>query len=76
MAIMEIFCNRNYCVEFLDDMISYFGNSENILARNIMILISYVEIIVLSQLWSILHISIFVLMCWLVACTHKKKEYG
>ena len=37
MAAMEIFWNRNLCVEFLDDMISYFGKSGNILARNLMI---------------------------------------
>ena len=28
MAAMVIFWNRNYCVEFLDEMISYCGKSE------------------------------------------------
>ena len=42
MDAMEIFWKRNYCVEFLDEMISYCGKIENILAPNIMILISSV----------------------------------
>ena len=57
-------------------LISYCGKSENILARNIMILLYYVEIISVSRLWSILHIAIIMPMRWLAACTHKKKEYG
>ena len=65
MAAMEIFWNRNYCVEFLDDMISYYGKSENILVRNLMILIYSVDIIAVSRLWYIMHIAIVMLMCWL-----------
>ena len=57
-------------------MISYFGKSENILERNIMILLSSVEIIAVYWLWSILHIAVVVLMHWLAACTHKMKDYG
>ena len=45
-----IFWNINYCVEFLNEMISYCGKSENILARNLMILLSSVEIIAVSWL--------------------------
>ena len=41
-----------------------------------MILLSYVGIIAVSRIWSILHISIFMLMRWLEECTHKIKEYG
>ena len=73
---MEIFWNRNYYVEFLDEIISYCGKSENILARNLMIFLSSVDIISVSWIWSILHISIVVPMRWLAACTHKMKEYG
>ena len=50
MAAMEIFWNRNYFVELLDDMISYCGKSENIRARNLMILISSIDIIAVSRL--------------------------
>ena len=50
MAAMAIFCNRNYCVEFLDDMIRYCGKSDNILAHNLIILLSSVAIIAVSRL--------------------------
>ena len=76
MAATEIFWKRNYCVELLGEMISYFFNIENILAHNLTILLSSVEIIAVSWLCSVLHISIYVLMRWLAACTHKMKEYG
>ena len=76
LAAMAIFWNRNYCVEFLDEMVSYCGKSENILALNLTILLSSVEIIALSQLWSILHISIVMPMCWLAACAQKMKDCG
>ena len=65
MAAMSIFWNRNYCVELLDETIRYCGRSENVLARNLTILISSVEIIAVSRLWSILQIAIFMLMRWL-----------
>ena len=73
---MAIFWNRNYYVEFLDEIISYCGKSENIISRNLMILLYYVEIISVSWLWSIMHIAIVMPMLWLEACTHKMKEYG
>ena len=73
---MAIFWNRNFYVEFLDDIIRYCNKSENILAHNLMILLSSVEIISVSWLWSILHIAIFMPMRWLEAYTHKMKEYG
>ena len=69
-------CNINYCVDFLDYMISYYGKSENILAHNLIILISSIEIIAVSRLWSILNIAIVVPMRWLEACTHKMKYCG
>ena len=76
IAAMSIFCIRNYCVYLLDEMISHCGNSENILAHNLMILLSSVDIIAVSRLWYILHNDIVVPMRWLEACTHKMKEYG
>ena len=76
MTATTIFWNRNYCVEFLGEIITYLGKIENILARNIMILISSFEIIPVSRLWSILHIDTVILIRWLAECTHKIKEYG
>ena len=54
MAEMEIFWNRNYCVEFLDEMISYCGKSEKIIAPNLIIFLFSVTIIAVSWIWSIL----------------------
>ena len=41
-----------------------------------MILLSSVEIISVSRIWSILHTAIVIPMRWLAACTHNIKEYG
>ena len=60
----------------MDEIISYCGKIENILAHNIMIFLSSVEIIALSRLWSIIHISVVVTMRWLVECKHKMKDDG
>ena len=57
-------------------MISYCGNSGNILVRNIMIFLSSIDIISVSWPWYILHVDIVVTMRWLEACAHKVKEYG
>ena len=62
MAVMEIYWNRNYCVEFSNEMINYYGKSEKILVHNLMLLILSVDIIDVPWLWSTLHISIFTLM--------------
>ena len=75
MAAISIFWNKNYCVDFFDDMISYCGKNEKILPRNLMILISSVEIIAMSRLWSILHITTVMPMRWLKEYTHNMKEY-
>ena len=53
MVSMEIYWNRNYCVDFLDNMISYCGREDNILACNQMMLLSSVEFAVVARLWSI-----------------------
>ena len=56
-------------------MIIYCGKSENILKRNLMILIFSVDIIAVSRIWSILHIAIVMPMRQLEACTQKMKDY-
>ena len=73
MAAMKIFWNRNYCVEFLDDIISNCGKTENILSLNLMFLLSSVDIKSVSRLWSIMQISIVMPIRWLAECTHKMK---
>ena len=71
MASMAIYLNRNYCVDFLDEMISYCGREDNILAFNQMMLLSSVEFAVVARLWSIFHLAIIMPMQWLVGKTHK-----
>ena len=58
------------------NMLSYCSNSENILARNVMIQLFTVEIIAMSWLWYILNIDIVLTIPWLASCTHKMKGYG
>ena len=71
MASMEIYWNRNYCVDFLDKMISYCGREDNILACNLMMLLSFVEFAAVACLWSIFHPAIILPMRWLAGNTHK-----
>ena len=76
MTAMEILWNRNYCVESLDEMIRYFGKSEKIPARNLIILLFSIDIITVPWLWSILHIAIVIPMSWFATYTHNMKEHG
>ena len=39
-------------------------------------LVSSVDIIAVSRLWSIMKIAIFMPTRWLAACAHKIKDYG
>ena len=71
MASMAIYWNRNYCVDFLDEMISYCGQEDNILACNQMMLLSSVEFLAVARLWSIFHLAIIMKMQWLASKTHK-----
>ena len=45
MASMAIYWNRNYCVTFLDQMVSCCGWRDNILAANHMILLTCTEMV-------------------------------
>ena len=71
MASMAIYWNRNYCVEFLDEMISFCGRDDNILAINQMYLLSCLEMAAVARLWAILYISLLSSLRWLAGKTHK-----
>ena len=71
MALMAIYWNHNYCVDFLDEIISYCGQEDNILACNQMMLLSSVEFAVVACLWYIFHLAIIIPMRWLSSKTHK-----
>ena len=79
MELMVIYWNRNYCVDFLDKMISYCGREDNILACNQMMLLSSVEFAAVARLWSIFHLAIIIPMRWLAGKTlklaHRKWGY-
>ncbi len=76
MAALAMFWNRNYCLEFLEHIIRYCGKEDNILVQNLFSVLSSVEMVVTSWLWSIFHLSIIQTLCYLVANTHKFAEYG
>ena len=71
MASMAIYWNCNYCVDFLNKMISYCVREDNILACNKMMFLSSVEFAAVAHLWSIFHLAIIMLMRWLAGKTHK-----
>ena len=71
MASMAIYWNRNYCVEFLDEMISFCGREDNILAKNQMMLLSCLQMAAVARLWAILYISLLSPLRWLAGKTHK-----
>jgi hypothetical protein len=76
MAAMAMYWNRNYCLEFMEDMLRLCGKEDNILINNLFFLLGSVEIIAATRLWSILHVSIVMPIRWLSANVHTLGEYG
>ena len=70
MAALAMYWNRNFCVEFLEEMMVYCGKQDNILAGNLWSLLASTEIISVACLWSIFHLSIIMPTRWLLANTH------
>ena len=60
MAALTIFWNRHYCIDFLDEILTYgdAGAKDKILESNLWILLSSVKMVAVAQLLSILHIAI------------------
>ena len=75
MAALAMFWNRNYCLEFLEEQQRQCGKEDNILMSNLMCLLSSVEMIAVSRLWSILHFAIVMPLRWLAGKTHTLAEY-
>ena len=71
MESMAIYCNCNYYVDFINEMISYCGWEDNILAYNQMMLLSSVEFAAFARLWYIFHLAIIMPMRWLASKTLK-----
>lgn len=64
-----------YCVEFLEEMIRFNGKDDNILVQNQFVLLSSVEMVAVSRLWSIIHFAIIMPMRWLAGKTHELAEF-
>ena len=75
MAALAIFWNRNYYVEFLEEIMVVCGKEDNILARNLWDMLTSTEMVSAARLWSIFHLSIIMPMRWLAAKTHELAEY-
>jgi hypothetical protein len=76
MAALAMFWNHNYCLEFLEEQQRLCGKEDNILMSNLMCLLSSVEIIAVSRLWSILHFAIVMPLRWLAGKTHTLTNYN
>ena len=77
MAALAMFWNRNYCLEFMADILRFGGKrKDNILLNNLFVMQSSVEMISVTRLWSIFHIAIIMPMRWLAAKTHELAEYN
>jgi hypothetical protein len=76
MAALAIYWNRNYCVDFLEEMFVYSGKDDNILAGNLWSLLASTEMISVARLWSIFHLSIIMPIRWLAAKTHELAEHN
>ena len=75
MAALAMFWNINYCLEFLEHIIRYCGKQDNILVQNLFSMLSSVEMVATSRLWSIFHLSTVQPLRYLAANTHKFAEY-
>ena len=78
---MAIYLNYPYYVEFLDMMLRKHrcGNSNDkasILQQNLFVALTSEEMIALSCLLSIFHISVCIPFRWLAGKTHELKDYG
>ena len=76
MASLAIFWNRNYCIEFLDEILIDKKKGENILARNLFVMLSSLEMVAVARLWSIFHFSLIMPIRWLSGKCHKLGKYG
>ena len=70
MGADAVYINRPLNVEFLDQRLRIKDNA-NILQENLFIVLSSLEMIAVSRLFSILHVAIVIPFRWLAGNTHK-----
>ena len=75
MASLPIYWNREWCVQFLDEQLRAPGN-ENILQKNLFTILTSTQMVAVTRLLAILHISIGMPLRYLTGKTHEWKEYN
>jgi hypothetical protein len=75
MGADALHMNRSLNVEFLDERLQMYCNT-NILQMNLFIILASKEMIAVSWFFSIIHVSIVILFRWLSGNTHKLSEYN
>ena len=73
MGAPAIYINRPLNVEFLDEKLRQLGN-ENILQKNLFIVLSSLEMIATARFFSILYVAVVIPFRWLSGNTHKLSE--
>ena len=75
MGADAVYINRPLNVEFLDERLRIKDNA-NILQENLFVVLSSLEMIAVSRLFSILHVSIVKPFRWLAGNTHKLAQHN
>ena len=75
-AAVPIYTNRVVCIEYLDYCLKMIGKKrENILMRNLWVLLSSSEMVAQTRLYGIMYFSICVPMRWLSGKSHELQDY-
>ena len=75
MAALAILWNRQYCVEFLHELLFFSEKSENILSWSLWATLSSLEMAAVARLWSIFHITIIMPERFISSKVHEFAEY-
>ena len=75
MSSMAIFKNRFLGIKLLDDQV-YICVNNHILHKNIFIILSSIEMVATSRLFSILNVAVFMPVFWLSGSTHKLAHHN
>lgn len=78
MASLAMYWNRNYCIEFLDYMLSIErpNRDDSILVQNMFVILSSLEMIASTRMWCIFHLSIIVPCRWLAGNVHNLAKFN
>ena len=76
MAAPAIYMNRWYCLTYALYLLRIPKKQDNILLRNLVVMMTSVEMVAVSRLFSILYISVILPMRWLAGKTPELAEYN